>query len=274
MVTRNRRGAASFWARAGRRLGGGGELASRVAMLAGTARCPSILFDSQHVFLTPTPSKWYAPSRRVSGFCHGLPAGEGKTVRTSQRRICWAAGHVLALLVPTPVEAYDLSAGVSLGWLQAGTVPRLAVGPHAGITWPIQRDIVFTVHDLCTFLPPTPEGGPGVYNQISVDVGYAWKDGNVSAGPSVAFYVMPACGVSLCGLVGGLAVSAHARPADRRRLRPGPGSPRRARTFRSNQRARRRPRPTGPRSNARRSTPPCPASAATAPRPRGRAPWR
>ncbi|MGK4002293.1 hypothetical protein WMF31_06700 [Sorangium sp. So ce1036] len=109
------------------------------------------------------------------------------------------------------MEAYELSAGVSLGWLQAGTVPRLAVGPHAGITWPIQRDIVFTVHDLCTFLPPTPEGGPGVYNQISVDVGYAWKDGNVSAGPSVAFYVMPACGVSLCGLVGGLAVGAHAQ---------------------------------------------------------------
>ncbi|WP_437621031.1 hypothetical protein [Sorangium sp. So ce1151] len=42
---------------------------------------------------------------------------------------------------------------------------------------------------------PTPgsqEDAPGVYNQTSVDLGYAWKDGNVSAGPSVAFYVVPA----------------------------------------------------------------------------------
>ncbi|WP_437573861.1 hypothetical protein [Sorangium sp. So ce887] len=100
---------------------------------------------------------------------------------------------------------------MSLGWLQAGTIPRLAVGPHAGISWPIQRDILFTVHDLCTILPPTQEDGPGVYNQTSVDIGYAWKDGNVSAGPTVAFYVMPACGVTLCGRVGGLAVGGHAQ---------------------------------------------------------------
>ena len=82
------------------------------------------------------------------------------------------------VFVSARVEAYELSAGVSLGWLQAGTVPRLAVGPHAGISWPIQRDILFTVHDMCTILPPTQADGPGVYNQTSVDIGYAWKDGN------------------------------------------------------------------------------------------------
>ena len=133
-------------------------------------------------------------------------------MRASQRRILWAAGVVLPLLVvPARVDAYELSAGVSLGWLQAGTVPRLAVGPHAGIAWPIQRDILFTMHDLCTILPPTQGDGLGVYNQTSVDIGYAWKDGNVSAGPSVAFYLMPACGVTLCGRVGGLAVGGHAQ---------------------------------------------------------------
>ncbi|AUX35021.1 hypothetical protein SOCE836_072090 [Sorangium cellulosum] len=133
-------------------------------------------------------------------------------MRASQRRISWAAGVVLPLLVvPARVEAYELRAGVSLGWLQAGTVPRLAVGPHAGMAWPIQRDILFGVHDLCTILPPTQEDGPGVYNQTSVDIGYAWKDGNVSAGPSVALYVVPACGITLCGLVGGLAVGGHAQ---------------------------------------------------------------
>ncbi|MGK3996431.1 hypothetical protein [Sorangium sp. So ce1024] len=130
---------------------------------------------------------------------------------TRGRRISGAALIVLPLLVPPPVEAYELSAGVSLGWLQAGTVPRLAVGPHAAIAWPIQRNILFTVHDLCTILPPTQEDGPGVYNQTSVDIGYAWEDGNVSAGPSVALYVMPACGTTLCGRVGGLAVGGHAQ---------------------------------------------------------------
>ncbi|WP_437671171.1 hypothetical protein [Sorangium sp. So ce131] len=131
-------------------------------------------------------------------------------MRTLARRIPSAALAAL-VLVPTQVEATELSAGVSLGWFQAGTVPRLAVGPHAGIAWPIQRDILFTVHDMCTILPPTQEGGPGVYNQTSVDIGYAWEDGNVSAGPSVAFYVVPACGITLCGLVGGLAVGGHAQ---------------------------------------------------------------
>ncbi|CAN96291.1 hypothetical protein predicted by Glimmer/Critica [Sorangium cellulosum So ce56] len=107
---------------------------------------------------------------------------------TRSRRIPWAVLLVAPLVVvPTQGEASELSAGVSLGWLQAGTIPRLAVGPHAGISWPIQRDILFTVHDLCTILPPIQEDGLGVYNQTSVDIGYAWKDGNVSAGPSVAF---------------------------------------------------------------------------------------
>ncbi|KYF73240.1 hypothetical protein BE17_31950 [Sorangium cellulosum] len=131
---------------------------------------------------------------------------------TRGRRIPWAALVVLLLVVvPTQVRASELSAGVSFGWLQAGAVPHLAVGPHAGISWPIQRDILFTVHDLCTILPPTQEDGPGVYNQTSVDIGYAWKDGNISAGPSVALYVVPACGVSLCGRVGGMAVGGHAQ---------------------------------------------------------------
>ncbi|AUX39739.1 hypothetical protein SOCE26_011340 [Sorangium cellulosum] len=133
-------------------------------------------------------------------------------MRALQRRIPWAAGVVLPLLVvPAPVQATELSTGLSLGWYQAGSVPHLAVGPHVGVSWPIQRDILFTVHDLCTILPPTQEDGPGVYNKTSVDIGVAWKDGNVSAGPSVAFYFVPACGVSLCGHVAGMAVGGHAQ---------------------------------------------------------------
>jgi hypothetical protein len=67
------------------------------------------------------------------GFLPRASSGGGEGGEDVTATDPWAAGLVLALLVPTPVEAYELSAGVSLGWLQAGTVPRLAVGPHAGI---------------------------------------------------------------------------------------------------------------------------------------------
>jgi hypothetical protein len=165
-----------------------------------------VLLDAQ-----PAPRKIACGSQRASrAAAKGFQPGE--TVRASQQQISWAAGVVLPLLmVPARVEAYELSAGVSLGWLQAGIVPRLTVGPHAGISWPIQRDILLTVHDMCMILPSTQADGPGVYNQTSVDLGYAWKGGNFSAGPSVAFYVVPACGSTLCGLFGGLAVGGHAQ---------------------------------------------------------------
>jgi hypothetical protein len=122
------------------------------------------------------------------------------------------ATFVLVLgVVPPQAEASELSAGVSFGWIQAGTAPRLAIGPHAGILWHIKKDILFKVHDLCSVVPPIQIGGAGVYNHTSVAVGYAWKDGDFSAGPSLAIYFMPACGDTLCGRVAGTAVGGHAQ---------------------------------------------------------------
>ncbi|XXT17258.1 hypothetical protein WME94_44235 [Sorangium sp. So ce429] len=95
--------------------------------------------------------------------------------------------------------------------MQAGTAARLAVGPHAGISWHITREVLFKVHDLCSVVPPIQIGGAGVYNHTSVAVGYAWKDGDLSAGPSAAIYFMPACGNALCGRVAGMAVGGHAQ---------------------------------------------------------------
>ncbi|WP_437912482.1 hypothetical protein WME73_35945 [Sorangium sp. So ce302] len=55
-------------------------------------------------------------------------------MRTECGRVASAAMFALVLgVASTQVEASELSAGVSLGWIQAGTAPRLAVGPHAGI---------------------------------------------------------------------------------------------------------------------------------------------
>ncbi|WP_437829342.1 hypothetical protein [Sorangium sp. So ce1153] len=133
-------------------------------------------------------------------------------MRTTGRQIPSAIGLALVLsVVPTQAGASELSAGVSLGWIQAGTAPRLAVGPHAGISWQMTREVVFRVHDLCSVVPPIQIGGAGVYNHASVELGYAWKSGDVSAGPSAAIYIMPACGSALCGRVAGMAVGGHAQ---------------------------------------------------------------
>lgn len=79
----------------------------------------------------------------------------------------------LLVLAPAEAGASELSAGISLGWIQVGTVPLLMVAPHAGIGWHVERELLFAVHDLCGILPPIQEDRFGVYNQASVAVGYA-----------------------------------------------------------------------------------------------------
>ena len=65
-----------------------------------------------------------------------------------------------------PAAAFELSGGMSLGGFLVGTVPRLAVSPHAGISWRMKGEILFAVHDLCSILPPIYKDGFGVYNKI------------------------------------------------------------------------------------------------------------
>jgi hypothetical protein len=69
-------------------------------------------------------------------------------MRTTGRRISCAALFVLVLLVvPLPAGAYELSGGVSMGGILAGTVPHLAVSPHAGLSWRMESGFLFEVHD-------------------------------------------------------------------------------------------------------------------------------
>jgi hypothetical protein len=110
---------------------------------------------------------------------------------------------------PAPAAAFELSGGVSLGGILAGTVPRLAVSPHAGIAWRIDGALLLAAQELFSVLPPIGTAGAGVINQTSVALGYASKGGNFSAGPSRSIYSMPACGATLCGRVVGLAAGGH-----------------------------------------------------------------
>ncbi|WP_437634699.1 hypothetical protein [Sorangium sp. So ce854] len=133
-------------------------------------------------------------------------------MRTTDRQISTSAAFALLLsVVSTQADASELSAGIGFGGIQAGTVTHLAVSPHAGISWRINGNILFNVRDLLSVVPPIQIGGTGVYNSIIAALGYGWKNGDFSAGPSVAIYFMPACGSSLCGRVAGMAVGAHAQ---------------------------------------------------------------
>ncbi|MGK3998163.1 hypothetical protein [Sorangium sp. So ce1024] len=133
-------------------------------------------------------------------------------MRTTDRHISSSAVFALLLsVVPTQADASELSAGISFGGIQAGTVTRLAVSPHAGISWRINGNILFNVHDVLSIVPPIQMVGAGVYNSTIAALGYGWNNGDFSAGPSVAIYFMPACGSILCGHVAGMAVGAHAQ---------------------------------------------------------------
>jgi hypothetical protein len=131
----------------------------------------------------------------------------------SWRLINWAALLVLVLMAPMPASAFDLSGGVSLGGFQVGgTLPRLAVTPHAGISWHRESGMLFVAHDLLSIFTPVNKAGIGIYNKTSITIGYAWEKVSTSAGPSLSVYSMPACGVTfLCGRVVGVAPGGHAQ---------------------------------------------------------------
>lgn len=133
-------------------------------------------------------------------------------MRAPGRLISWAAPLVVILMAPMAARAVELSGGVSLGGFQAGTLPRLAVTPHLGIAWRRESGFLFVAHDLFSILAPVNKAGMGVYNKTAITIGYAWEKINVSVGPSLSIYSMPACGVTfLCGRVVGVAPGGNAQ---------------------------------------------------------------
>jgi len=131
---------------------------------------------------------------------------------TLARLTIWAAPLAAVLLVPTQAWALDqLSGGVSLGGFQVGAVPRLALSPHVAVSWLMKSDFLVSLHDQCSFLPPTDAVGIGFYNQASISIGFSSRTAIFSAGPELAIYSMTTCGQTLCGRVVGVALGGHAQ---------------------------------------------------------------
>lgn len=116
----------------------------------------------------------------------------------------------LLLVVPASARALEVSGGVSVGGILIGADPRLAVSPHAGMLWQL-GSVVLSVQDHVNILAAVNKLGVGVYNQTSVSIGYAWKTGDFSIGPSLSIYSMPACAANLCGRVVGVGPGGHAQ---------------------------------------------------------------
>lgn len=123
-------------------------------------------------------------------------------------RFLWAA--VGLLLVPSPAHALELLGGVSIGGIIVGTEPRLAVRPHAAVAWRLDNGVSFSAHELCSILPATNALGVGVYNHTSATIGYSGQTAELSIGPALGLYSMPACGSKWCGRVTGVSPGAHA----------------------------------------------------------------
>ena len=92
-------------------------------------------------------------------------------MRTLELLITGAALLVL-VAVPMPAGAVEVTGGLSVGVFQAGTIPRVAVTPHAGISWRKESGFLFAVNDLFNILTPINKAGIGVYNKTSITIGY------------------------------------------------------------------------------------------------------
>jgi hypothetical protein len=112
------------------------------------------------------------------------------------------------VVVPTPAKAFELSGGVSMGGIQAGTDPRLAVSAFVGLLWRTEGGLLLEAHNMFSILPGTQVG---VYERTAAALGYAMKTVNISLGPSLSIYSMPACGIVICSRVVGIAPGGHAQ---------------------------------------------------------------
>jgi hypothetical protein len=131
-------------------------------------------------------------------------------VETTRRHVARGVLSVLVFLA-RPAGAVEIRGGVSVGGFQAGTASRLAVSPHAGLSWRRESGLLFAAHDLFSVLPVARRGGVGIYNQTSLAIGYASKEVDFSVGPTLAIYSMTACGVAVCGRVAGLGPGGQAQ---------------------------------------------------------------
>ena len=118
---------------------------------------------------------------------------------------------LLLVTVPLPAQALELSTGIGVGGVLAGTVPHIGVSPQVRLLWRLDNGVIFTAQGMPSILVPSNQDGVGLYVHTAGTVGYAWEERDFSLGPSLSAYDIVACGVAVCGRVVGLAPGGHAQ---------------------------------------------------------------
>jgi len=124
---------------------------------------------------------------------------------------CVLTSATTFVMLPEEAGAFELSGGVSVGGMVVGSSPRLAVSPHAALGWRTESGLMLAADEVASILPAADPHGVGLYSTTSAHVGYAWDSVNVSLGPSLALYTMPACSPAACTRVVGIGLGGHAR---------------------------------------------------------------
>lgn len=117
---------------------------------------------------------------------------------------------VACALIASPVaaQAFQINGGISVGGIQIGTEPTLAVSPFVGVRWRNEQGFLLELQNIFSILPGRRIG---VHDQTSATLGYAWNTGSFSLGPSLSFYSMFACVSVICLRVEGGAPGGHAQ---------------------------------------------------------------
>lgn len=131
------------------------------------------------------------------------------------RRLLCAGALVV---IPAQAEAFEFNGGVSVGGIQIGTDPRLAVSTSVGLLWRKESGFLLEAFNMFSLIPGARVG---VYDRTAAALGYALKSVDISLGPSLSIYSMPVCGIVICNRVVGIAPGGHARPTGILRIRSG-----------------------------------------------------
>ncbi|WP_437580704.1 hypothetical protein [Sorangium sp. So ce887] len=77
----------------------------------------------------------------------------GHGLRTKARALVLCGCACALVMVPASAKAFEVSGGVSVGGIQIGTVPRLAVSPLVGLLWRHERELLLEVHNMFSVVP-------------------------------------------------------------------------------------------------------------------------
>ena len=144
--------------------------------------------------------RWSGNARSLAG------ARRGRRLFVCSALVC--AGGVL----DGDAAATSVDLGASAGGFLAGSIPRFSLSPYLTLSVPVSGDnFGVGINEMASLLLAAGNHGPGFYNNLTAFGALTWKDGKLIAGPTLAFFMMPACGPSWCSNLRGFGAGGSVR---------------------------------------------------------------